>query len=53
MDVAEKISSALIARGHGSGGTNVVRDESRHREKKGGSQVAARARERERERYSM
>ncbi len=28
---------------------NVVREESRHREKKGGSQVTARARERERE----
>ncbi len=32
---------------------NVVREESRHREKKGGSQVTARARERERRRYSM
>ncbi len=31
----------------------VVREESRHREKKGGSQVTARARERERRRYSM
>ncbi len=34
-------------------GTDVVREESRHREKKGGSQVTARARERERRRYSM
>ncbi len=33
--------------------TCVVREESRHREKKGGSQVTARARERERRRYSM
>ncbi len=31
----------------------VVREESRHREKKGGSQVTARAGERERRRYSM
>ncbi len=31
--------------------TYVVREESRHREKKGGSQVTARARERERRRY--
>ncbi len=31
----------------------VVREESRHREKKGGSRVTARARERERRRYSM
>ncbi len=34
-------------------GYHVVREESRHREKKGGSQVTARARERERRRYSM
>ncbi len=33
--------------------TFVVCEESRHREKKGGSQVTARARERERRRYSM
>ncbi len=32
---------------------HVVREESRHREKKGGSQVTVRARERERRRYSM
>ncbi len=32
---------------------SVVREESRHREKKGGSQVTARAGERERRRYSM
>ncbi len=31
----------------------VVREEARHREKKGGSQVTARAGERERRRYSM
>ncbi len=34
-------------------GDDVVREESRHREKKGGSQVTARAWERERRRYSM
>ncbi len=32
---------------------SVVREEARHREKKGGSQVTARAGERERRRYSM
>ncbi len=34
-------------------GSFVVREEARHREKKGGSQVTARAGERERRRYSM
>ncbi len=43
----------LFGNGVMQGRTIVVREESRHREKKGGSQVTARAGERERRRYSM
>ncbi len=47
------VGKRLTSWGQSRCGRGVVREESRHREKKGGSQVTARARERERRRYSM
>ncbi len=49
VKLSKKIDGFVKSTGH----IVVVREESRHREKKGGSQVTARAWERERRRYSM
>ncbi len=52
-DASRTTPGLLVAVGENSSHPGVVREESRHREKKGGSQVTARAGERERRRYSM